>query len=352
MIRSVLHILALACLCKSIVAAQGSEERKMPADTLLDADASYIRSFPGKVTGRFFLSQKYTNLELSDGRSGPALEYEPNTTLNLGVGATVGFFTLNLAYGFKFMNPDVGKGNTRYLDLQSHMYTRKLVIDFFGQFYKGLYLRNTREHAPDYPESYYRRGDIYEQVFGLTAFYLFNNEKYSFRAALVQNEQQLKSAGSWMAGVEGYYTFALGDSALVPSFMPEGSFDNFRTVSQLIGFKIGPSGGYAHTFIIAKHFFFMLSFTLQLGVGRYSTYSTDREVEVISAFNASTFGRYALGYNSDKWFLGLSSVDNAIGIAPSIEGVRTAFGIGNVRFNFAWRFVPPSSMKKYTDRFE
>jgi hypothetical protein len=342
----------LFALSTAHATAQESYERKRPVENLLEVDTNYIRSFPGKVTGRLFLSQKYTNLQIIDGRNGPALEYEPNTTLNLGVGATAGLFTLNLAYGFEFLNPDVGKGSTRYLDLQSHVYSRKLVIDFFGQFYRGLYLSNTSEHAPDYPKPYYIRGDIYEQVFGLTAFYLFNHEKYSFRAALVQNEQQLKSAGSWLLGAEGYYTYAVGDSALVPSFMPEGTFNNFRTVNQLIGFKVGPSGGYAHTFVIAKHFFIMISFTVQLGIGRYSTFRTDREAEVTGAFNASTFGRYALGYNSEKWFLGLSSVDNAIGVAPRVEGVRTIFGIGNARLNFAWRFAPPTYVKKYTDFLE
>ncbi len=315
---------------------------------VIDCDTNYINPFPEKVTGRVYLSEKYTDITIEDVNLGTELSYKPNTTLNLGIGVTVKSYTLNLAYGFKFLNPDVGQGDTRYLDLQSHIYTRALVIDFYGQFYKGLYLENTRELDPNYPEEYYLRPDIYEQILGITGYYLFNNQKYSFRAGMTQNEQQLKSAGSWMAGIETYYSFAVGDSALIPTFTGE-RFQSFTNAERMAVFKAGPSGGYAHTFVVAKKFFLMLSLTVNVGIGNYVVQTEDGTRKNTTSVDLNTFGRFALGYNNEKWYLGITTIDNSIGVSSKDEGLLAQFGIGNVRFNYAWRFVPKPRLQKYID---
>src|SRR6187399_3652744 len=92
-----------------------------------DHDTTYYQSFMGKkITGRYYFSQKYTALEIGrNNKTSPRLRYTPNTNLNMGIGATYRSFTLNLAYGFGFLNPERGKGETKYLDLQFHTYTRR-----------------------------------------------------------------------------------------------------------------------------------------------------------------------------------------------------------------------------------
>ncbi|MBS1730011.1 MAG: DUF4421 family protein [Bacteroidetes bacterium] len=85
-----------------------------------------------------FTSQKYTDFTLKD-KATRSIHYYPNTTFNLGVGVTYNNFSLNLAYGFGFLNRDPEKGKTKYLDLQSHIYWRKWITDFDGQLYKGYH---------------------------------------------------------------------------------------------------------------------------------------------------------------------------------------------------------------------
>lgn len=310
-------------------------------------DSNYVRMFPELLTARFYFSRKYTNLSLFDENQNTQLDYESNSTLNLGVGVTVKSFSLNLAYGFRFLNDTEERGKTRFLDLQSHIYSPRFIIDFFGQFYKGLYLENTNQLISNYPEPYYRREDIYEQIFGLTAFYLFNYSKYSFRAAMIQNERQLKSAGSWLAGFEAYYNLVLGDSALIPYFIPESDFALVRDADRINTIKAGPSGGYAHTFIIKKHFFIMLSLTLHFGVGRYAYREIGEAAQPEFGFDIGTLGRFAMGYNNDRWYLGLTSVDNSITASGANNGLRSTFGIGNVRLNYAWRIEPGPKIRKF-----
>src|SRR5688572_32818258 len=103
-------------------------------------DSTYYVSYERQLTTRFYFSKKYTSLKFRDIGENYNLTYRPNTTLNMGVGATYRSFTLNLAYGFGFLNPERGQGDTKYLDLQFHTYTRRFVIDMFGQFYRGFFL--------------------------------------------------------------------------------------------------------------------------------------------------------------------------------------------------------------------
>ncbi len=72
---------------------------------------AYYESYTDLITSRVFFSQKYSAFRIRASERGKDLEYRPNTTLNFGVGATYGWFTLNLAYGFDFLNrEDRSKG--------------------------------------------------------------------------------------------------------------------------------------------------------------------------------------------------------------------------------------------------
>jgi hypothetical protein len=340
----------LLILCPEGSFAQGGDIGYNSAPKPDEVDTNYIQTFPEHITGRFYLSQKYTNFEIVDDSNAVNILYEPNTTLNLGVGVTINSFTLNLAYGFDFLNPDQGQGRTRYLDLQSHIYSRKLVVDFFGQFYKGLYLDNTAELAPDFEDPYYVRPDIYEQVLGGSVQYVFNHRKYSYRSGLVQNERQLKSAGSFLLGVDAYYGLMLGDSALIPSFAKDLGFGEKKEIDRYTFFRAGPNIGYAHTFVVAKKFFAMLSLSVSVGFGSYSIRQPGEGIQQEQGISASAFGRFALGYNDEKWYLGLSVVDNSIDSNSSPSQVYATFGVGNVRLNYARRFLPGPKVRKVLDK--
>ena len=320
-------------------AAQSAQTGYASSDTG-EIDSLYIMPLNDLISARLYLSEKITSMELRDNQEFRVLSYLPNTSLNLGVGATVKSVTLNLAYGFNFLNPDEGQGKTRYLDLQSHIYTRKLVIDFFGQFYKGMYLENTIDLNPDFPKPYYVRPDIYEQILGLTGYYVFNNKKYSYRSALIQNERQLKSAGSLLAGIEAYYGFVNADSALVPGFLKNIAFQEMEGYERLSFLKAGPSIGYTYTLVIAKKYFAMASLTLNYGIGFNKAYNP--ESGTLSDFQGDfgSFGRFGLGYNDTNWYLGITGVANVIATSTDSRLLNTDYSITNVRLNFVKRFKP------------
>ncbi len=91
----------------------------------------------------------------------------------MGVGATYHNFSLNLAYGFPFLNKDENKGDTKYMDLQGHFYKPAIVIDFYGQLYKGYHLAKGFAAKPPQVLLLQRPG-CKVNLFGVSAYRIFN----------------------------------------------------------------------------------------------------------------------------------------------------------------------------------
>lgn len=305
-----------------------------------EVDSLYVKTFPGKLTGRTFLSQKYTSFVLSGPpRSSPSLRFRPNSSLDLGVGATFKAFTLNLAYGLSFLNNNT-KGKTRAIDLQTHVYMRKWVLDGFGQFYTGYYLSPRGTGLTD-PTQYYHRPDVGVYLVGGSIRRVFNFRRFSFRAALVQNEWQKKSSGTWLAGFQFYYGIIRGDSALVPGLL-QTDFP-LEAVRRMRFLKLGPGAGYAYTFVYREHFFATGSLTANLS----------------ATFSKETFGtgkltygnvrpdllfRAVAGYNSDRWCLTLSWINGSQSVLSPIY--RYTIHTGNYRLTVARRFQTSRRLQK------
>ena len=113
----------------------------------------------------------------------------------------------------------------------------------------GMYIDPKGYGSAD-PNYYYFRKDIKERLLGLAAYKVPNKEKFSYRAAIVQNEWQKKSAGSFLYGGEAYYGSIQGDSSLVPAKIQAGFPQAGMTKMRY--FSFGPGAGYAYTFEIGR----------------------------------------------------------------------------------------------------
>ena len=133
-----------------------------------------------------------------------------------GEAEAIALTLVSFTRGFGFLNPDKGRGKTKGLDLQLRLYPRKWAIDVLGTFIKSYYLDPEDENGLRLT-NYYLRPDIKRDVIGISAFRVANADKFSYRAAITQNEWQTKSAGSLLYGGEIYYGQVKGDSAIVPN---------------------------------------------------------------------------------------------------------------------------------------
>lgn len=180
-------------------------------------DTSYYETFPDKLTTRIYLAQKFLKLNIAaNSSSNEDLEYKANTHLNLGMGVTYRKLSLNVFYGFRFLNRDDEKGSTKGLDLQLHFYPARWAVDLTAVFPRGYYLA-PKGYASNNPDEYYLRPDMKISLIGLSAYRVANKEQFSYRAAVTQNEWQKRSAGSFLYGGTAHHGLIQADSALVPS---------------------------------------------------------------------------------------------------------------------------------------
>jgi hypothetical protein len=305
-------------------------------------DTNYYKIYPGSIIGRFYFSQKYTAITLQD-KNAKDLKYWPNTTLNMGVGATYHNVSLNLAYGFKFLNQDEDKGETKYLDMQGHYYRPKFVVDFLGQFYKGYHLE-PKGFVPTRPDAYYYQRDAKVNLLGLSAYHIFNSTRFSYKAAFIQNAWQKKSAGTFLLGAEAYYGIIKSDSTWIPSAL-DSLYENRKDIYKINYFSIGPGVGYAYTAVAFQHLFITGSLTANLSL----TYTTERNSNTHSKFSVNPLTRFriAAGYNSNTWDISANWVADRLPFQGYSGSGSYLLQTGNYRLIIARKFMPGPKTKKH-----
>ena len=304
-------------------------------------DSTYYVSYSKLLTARLYFSQKYTALTVKNKNDNYTLHYRPNTTLKMGLGASYKWATLNLAYGFGFLNPEENKGKTKYVDLQFHAYGQKFNLDVLGQFYKGFYLYPKGGLASD---PYYNRPDLRVTIIGASFQYVFNHKRFSFRSTILQNEWQKKSAGTVLLGIEAYGGRIMADSTLVPAAINQGAAA--LNEKKMSFFETGPNLGYAYTLVIHENFFLTGSASVSFDYG-FSTVTTEEGESRRYSFSPNTFLRVSAGYNSAKWAFNVFYVNNGVRLASPNNGRESTLNSGNLRLTYVRRFTPGRKEKKH-----
>lgn len=330
----------ICCLCFRYTMAQKLESP--------DYDSSYYESYPESVITRFYMSRKYTNLELQKGNDAPRLRYLSNSSVNTGLGASYHGLSLNIAYGFWAKNHDTEKGNTKKLDLQARLYSRKWAVDLYGQFYKGYYLYPKGRGHEDI-NSYYIRPDLKVGLAGLAVYKIFNYRKFTLHQAFVQDEWQKKSAGSFLAGMEAYYTDFHGDSALVPSQL--NLFYDRREIRRVRFIKIGPGAGYAYTQVLPLHLYITASLTANVNLALVQETGVSSGMVSHLSVNANLIYRLAAGYSNGIWNVTAFWLNNRNSTKGALSGNDYIFNTGNYRLILAKRIQPGDKTKRFLKKW-
>jgi hypothetical protein len=334
MLQSLLPAIAV-CLMVVPVSAQ---EKK-----IADHDSSYYSTYHEKLTARTYLSRKYTALKLNaPGSSIPDMQYRSNTSLNIGVGATYKYLTVNIGIGINTFNPNQEKGKTHYLDLQSHFYARKWNFDLLGEFYRGYFMSPKGLGSVD-NQTYYTRKDLAVQYGGFAAYRALNERNFSYQAGLVQNEWQKKSAGSVLVGGEMYYGAIHGDSVLVPAIIDASYLQ--RDIRKVHFFELGAGIGYAYTFVYHQHYFLLGSATVNLDL-RYAREANPGNHADKMGFTPNFIFHAGAGYNAANWSLSVLWVDDQIHVRGPATDYMYRITTGNYRLIFAKRFALSHKQKK------
>lgn len=306
------------------------------AQNKIPHDSSYYETYPDKITGRIYLSQKYIHLNFpASNNNTEDLEYKANPKLNLGLGVSIHNFSINLFYGFAFLNKkDEAKGETKGLNIQLHLYPRKWAIDLYGEFPKGMHLE-PKGFASSSASTYYYRPDVKGSLVGLSVYRVPNKAKFSYKAAIVQTEWQKRSAGSLLYGGDAFTGTVKGDSALIPAKV-QNSFPQ-AGITKINFFSFGPGAGYAYTLVIDRHFFITGSMIGNLNLN-FTKETASGVTKNKFALAPATVFKAALGYNSDNWNVSANWTGNGIWFKGSTTTKNYFWPSGNYRFVVAKRF--------------
>jgi len=264
------------------------------------SDSTYIADYTQKFTTRLFiLFQDATFLINPENIS--YIEYKPNLNARVGIAGFWKWFGLGLSIENPFYKRDNDiYGKTTFIDLRVNAFGRAVAAELFFQQYKGFYISSPSKDDG----TYYIRPDMKSMSLGIAAYWIYNAKRFSIRAAFIQNERQKKSAGSLIVMPSFLYYYITSDTGIIPTpLMNEYRIPQVNQVMTGKIYSVGLSPGYNYTFVFGKYFY--LTAAILPGVFWHSySYANKTGDHLGSEFSLHLNGRFATGYNSDKWFIG------------------------------------------------
>ena len=276
-------------------------------------DPAYIDDLTGKISFKLYTLNRTNSFTISDVGNNFESRYEPNVGSDLGLGVLYKWLKFGVSFARLGRNgPESTHGKTTRLDLQGHIFTKKVGADLSFQFYRGFYLSNPSSFNKDWKsgDKYPQRSDLRTVSIGASAYYVFNHEKFSLQSVYVQSEWQKKSAGSFFLG-SSINTFAiLADSAISPeNFSNPSNQSKFFEEARMR--SIAPLFGYSYTLVLSDHVFTNLTVSPGFALANTRLKEADgflvyKKTNIIPRVEF----RFGLGYNGPKFFGGFSAEYN------------------------------------------
>ncbi len=284
---------------------------------------------------------------------GDVLGLSPRKSLKLGpyigwsiifVGVTVDLFHMS------------DESNRKEWDIS--LYTLPFVLDIYfreGGSVCTIYRLKLGKDIDTSPAIGLRFDEFDSDIRGFDFTYVFNHKKFSLPAAYNQGAPQIRSSGSFLAGI-GFTQHSLSidwrelDNLVhgaIPN-LPDNALDTLR-FDQITYSDLSISGGYAYNWVFARHW--LLAASLSIGISyKYASSSTkylDDLGETLRGLGDFKFkdlsfdinGRVGIVYNTGKWFFGASYIINSYNYSTSRFNTSSNFGTINayVGFNFGRR---------------
>ncbi len=331
--RQFLICALLATTCSITTLAQYS-------DSLTRKEKGWIEDMDEYLAIKFHASNELEAFMVDAGDFEP--ELFPNTSTTLNVGFNYRFLSFTISHAPKFLpgnNDDDIKGRTKNFGLSigiihPHWFT---AVSYSRN--KGYYLRNTDEFSSDWQtgDPFLLLPDMKVSSFEGITGYSFNR-RYSVRALTIQTERQLRSAGTFVPLV-GYRLYFVDN-------LNAGSGQK----SQNLEFVAG--AGYHYTYVLKSTFY--ASFGLTPGAGYIFTKLTTRGQsgapdDIVTNNKAPILrleGRFALGYNGERFFAGIYTYfRDSVFKQEGTTAINTDTHIFYQAF-LGYRFQAPSDLRR------
>ncbi len=298
-------------------------------------DSTYIWHYPQKFSLKTYLSFRSFSLKISDldGFGNPII-YKPNTPMRLGFVGSYKGIRLGLSFRLPSFYPERGETKSFGFFINSQTNIFSWGVDFYFLRNKGYYLANPELNIPNWDNSQAEpfRSDIHTINAGIATHMVFSR-KFSLKAATVQSEKQLKSAGGIALDLALKYSGLWNDSTLIP-FSQQSFYDKITDYRKGGFVTLAISPGYAYTYV---HHDFYSTTLAYLGVGlQVQSYQNQAKRNWALQLQPKVKFMQIIGYNADDYFANLSFTYETNLV--KINDTRLNSSFINVSIGFGIRF--------------
>ncbi len=283
-------------------------------------DTSYIE--PQHFNYAFLLqnTNTYEVYRISN-RANFIITFAPDPSVK--VGPYFGWKWLFVGYSVDMGHLKDGTSKKNKSELDISLYSSMFGIDLFwkesGDNYK---IRSVKlgEDVDTSPLQNMSFDGFRSTIKGFNTYYIFNHRKFSYRAAYSQTTMQKRSAGSALIGL-GYTHHSLYvDWNKLDNMMQnklgmnaeQAGIDSSKVSSHVRYSDLHLTGGYTYNWVFAPHFLFNISLSLGLAYNHSTNQQTNetesRRVFNLKNINLDGIGRFALVYNNNRWFAGVTTI--------------------------------------------
>ena len=330
-----------------LICRLSAQEQNVSISPSVNFDTAFIQSYYDKLIAGVYIPHKFVKFGINSVAEGALLEYEPNGRSAIGLEGSYKWLSIGFSVKLPLADKSISQyGQTESFDLQFHLNLRKLIIDCYFQIYNGFYISNMDDYYDSWNyENQYPKTDLTIFNIGVLANYVYNNKKFSYKAALNLTDRQKKNAGSLIMGSYFFINGMSADSTIIPSFATQ-YFQEMIGLKSLGTLNLGLSCGYAYTFVIRDRFYVNLG--IIPGFGLYGINALDNNANPIDFDVNSAIivqSRISIIYQKDRFYAAMTGV---YGTQTSLgkSDYTVAFGHGNTKISLGYRFDFPKRIFK------
>lgn len=272
----------------------------------------YYTDYSEQLLLKFGTIVKSNKLELINKNDNQHAKFSPTGLSSLGGGFNYKWLGFAISFGLPNPEESVRKyGNTKKIDAQLNIFSKKFGVDAIFQNYKGFYLENPSALTTSPKDSFPHLPTMETVSVGVEGAYFWNHKKFSYKAAYVRNTVQNKSAGSLLIG--GFYSldyagFTSYDStsSFIPMELPKSVSDSFD-IRAFTSSSYGISIGYTYTVVFLKKWFINLSLVPGFGAKSLKVHNNLGEIDTKSGMMSRFTVRFATGFESKHFLIGLTA---------------------------------------------
>lgn len=323
--------------------------RHAEPDTLNPSE--YIEKYHHQLNVRFEMQNQSERLKIS--YNDAYVKVVPNLAYRYGIGFNYRFGSVRI--GFRPSISDVSaekKGESDVFTLKFKFLYNNWAHYFDYFYFKGFYLEESKniDLSRRISGVYVQFPDLKSGFFKGTSLYKFN-PNYSIRSLESQTEIQIKSAGTYVAGIDYTFYSYTGSHTVIDN---EGNKIKRENYNDNHGFYTGLIGGYQYTYVYKKYWYANAFVQPGIGIDFYSLTqynSGEKEKTTGTDFIVNLKSGISTGYSGPKFYGGLNLSSIA---ARTGERQDLAFRNNYISMTFfmGYRFKPPKTIVRSMDEIE